>query len=165
MNILFICTGNTCRSVIAEELAKKYFSGYEDIKIKSCGIASSTAFSTPEIVLELMKKENIEFKGHISTPVTKKLMDEAGIILVMDKNHMEYIRYNFPRAEKKTYLLKSYVKLREGSPVLPDMDISDPIGGTEEVYTECFDEIKECIIKLVDKVITENSNEPQKDRF
>jgi len=165
MNILFICTGNTCRSVIAEELAKKYFSGYEDIKIKSCGIHPSTAFSTPEIVLELMKKENIEFKGHISTPVTKKLMDEAGIILVMDKNHMEYIGYNFPRAEKKTYLLKSYVKLREGSPVLPDMDISDPIGGTEEVYTECFDEIKECIIKLVDKVIMENPNEPQKDRF
>ena len=180
MNILFICTGNTCRSVIAEELAKKYFSGHEDIKIKSCGIASSPDFSTPEIVRKLLKKENIDFKNHISTPVTKKLVDESDIIFVMDKNHLEYIGYNFSRAEKKTYLLKSYVKndpdeinrghpehirfaqckLREGSPFLSDMNIDDPIGGPEEVYTKCFYEIKECIIKLVDKIDPPKAGHP-----
>jgi protein-tyrosine phosphatase len=148
-NILFVCSGNACRSPMADGLLKKLLAdkGITDITVRSCGTAASEKYRVPPFVMALMTERGVDLGGHRSTQVTREMVDAAGLILVMDEQHLRYFSLYFPDAVSKVHLLKEYVGLgRKGR------EIFDPIGQPDEVYAAAAELIEKCIRKLLKKL-------------
>ncbi|MBI3292403.1 MAG: low molecular weight protein arginine phosphatase [Elusimicrobia bacterium] len=162
MNLLFVCTGNTCRSPMAEYLFKKMLreAHREDVQVRSCGVAASPLMQIPDPVVRLMKAEGVDISRHRSQPLTVEEVHRADVILAMDQSHRAVIEALYPEAQSKTFLLKTYVQaagvegregpstsLRAGSG-LEGGDICDPIGQTDDGYRACLKEITTCLKRL-----------------
>src|SRR4051812_1488322 len=87
--ILFVCTGNLCRSVLAEQMLRKRLEAEPELKIeiKSCGVAALSDQPSPNEVLEVMKRLGADASGHRSQPLTRDLVVWADVILVMEGGH------------------------------------------------------------------------------
>lgn len=160
-SVVFVCTGNTCRSAMAEAMFKKMLleKNLNDIQVKSRGIAASSQLQVPETVRRLMLEENIDITRHKAEKLTEKDVEEAGLILVMETWQGVDIVQRFPQAESKTFLLKKYVEESEqraqNSELSMDLEIYDPIGQSPEVYRFCKEEIKKCLEKLLAQIATD----------
>lgn len=154
MKILFVCTGNTCRSLIAEGFAKKFINkhGLNNIEISSCGTYASPNYSVPEIVLKFLSNEDIDVSNHVSTPVTKELVERSDLVFVMEKLHLSDIVSLYPSVKDKIYLFKGYTGVDSGS----SGEIRDPIGRSDEVYKSCTEEIKRCVEDIFGKLFKED---------
>ncbi len=121
MNVLFVCTGNTCRSPMAEGYLKHK---NKNISVKSAGIyADGSAVSQNSVVA--MREIGIDVSSHISVPLTKDLLDWADKIYCMGNSHLDFLK-KFTDS-KKLFLL--------------GRGISDPFGQDITVYRRCLDEI------------------------
>ncbi|MFT7642798.1 MAG: tRNA threonylcarbamoyl adenosine modification protein (Sua5/YciO/YrdC/YwlC family) [Pirellulaceae bacterium] len=138
--VLLVCTGNTCRSPMAEILAKKRIADkigcsleeLEDrgVLVMSAGIAAmSGGRSTPEAV-RACKERDLDLTQHESQPLSERLLRHADCILTMTRGHRDAILSRWPELAQRTQLL-----CRDGS------EVSDPIGGPIELYRQCADQI------------------------
>ena len=117
--ILFVCTGNTCRSSMAEALLKNKIeqlrnsgtsiNNWDNIKVISAGTAASPKQKASPQAIEVMAEKNISLKEHQSKQLTKGLIDEADIILTMTTNHKKVVLDMAPEVENKVYTLKEYI--------------------------------------------------------
>ena len=143
--ILFVCTGNTCRSVMAKGLIKKML---PKIKVFSAGTgAFPLAKAIPETVA-VMKEEGIDVSSHRATVLTIRRIKEADLILVMDLTQKEKILTMEPQAKEKVFLLKEFAEEKDRQ----KMNIPDPIAQPLEVYRVCRDEIKSALQKVAEKI-------------
>lgn len=146
MNILFVCTGNTCRSPMAENLFKNMLKE-EDIDVDRVGSAGINAIphqfasENAEVVLG---EKGIDLDSHRSQMLTIKLTEEFDLILTMTETHKQAILSTAPWLSEKAFTLKEYVGL-EG-------DISDPFGGSVEVYRESARDIEDSLKRLIEKL-------------
>lgn len=142
--ILFVCTGNVCRSAMAEAMLKKMLKefGLKGIKVWSRGLAGSRMIKIPEEILKLMDQEQCHLNKHISAPLTTKDLTRADLVLVMEGYHQERIVADFPEVADKVFLLKDFSGAGSG-------DVEDPIELEEEDYRACKDEIKDYLYKLI----------------
>ncbi len=149
MKILFVCTGNTCRSVLAEGYMTKFCkdANINWIEIKSCGTAAMPTYKIPVVVLSLLKDEGIDVSSHIPTPINKFLVDGSDLILVMENVHKQEIMRRYQGCDSKLFLLKEFAGEKENT------EIFDPIGQSEEIYIERANEIKETVKKAFDKIL------------
>jgi len=109
--ILFVCTGNTCRSSMAAGIARKLLTdaGHSDIRVLSAGTAAVPgAPASPEAV-EAMSEEAVDISGHRATPLTPELIREADLILTMTAGHKRYVLGLVPEAKNKVHVLKEFV--------------------------------------------------------
>lgn len=154
-NILFVCTGNTCRSPMAVGLLKHALRE-KDIDEKGFRISSAGAFATGNLpasqnAITVMKEIGIDISRHISQPLTSGIVNGSDFIFVMTEVH---------RLEVLNLLKKRgiFIKLvgefypKKGKDIL---EIPDPIGRPVEVYRKCRDMIKECIPGII-QFIMEN---------
>lgn len=143
-HFLFVCTGNACRSVLAEYYFHKKSSelGVIDVTASSAGISAVPSFKVPGVVIRLLQKEGVRFMEHKPTPITHQHVDDADIICYMEADHERSIIVNFPEAEKKVFQLFEYAF---GRP----KDIVDPIGQDDLIYELCFKDIKNCIDEIL----------------
>ena len=146
--ILFVCTGNTCRSVMAQGLLKNMLrgEGIEDVKVSSAGIAALSSYGIYGILEKVLKEEDIEISNHKPTQVTPQIVKDADLILVMERRHKQAILEMAPEVENRVFLLKEFAGEKE------NLDIPDPIGQPEEAYRKRLQEIKGYLLKILKKI-------------
>ncbi len=146
MKILFVCTGNTCRSPMAENLFRTMIKTEKlDIdEISSAGINAIPDQYASENAEEVMHEKGIDIEPHRSQMLTIKLTEEYDLILTMTNSHKESILSTAPWLDRKAFTLKEYVGLTG--------DISDPFGGSIEVYRDSLNDIEDSLKKLIEKL-------------
>ncbi len=158
MNILFICTGNTCRSPIAEALFRNMI-GDEPIAIQSAGIAASIGDEASAHAKQILINRQIEHQ-HASQLLTSDLVDWAHLVLTMTFSHKHVVLARFPESQGKVFTLKEYVTEDNEyeTDKLLDWDIADPFGGNYDEYARTTEEIEQNLLKLRNKLTASEGN-------
>jgi protein-tyrosine-phosphatase len=141
--ILFVCTGNTCRSPMAECYFKHVTKG-KNIQVFSAGTASMGGLPASPPAVHVMARYNLDLSSHQSRKVGKSLLEQSDMIIVMTEAHRDYLVEEWPFVQNKIFLLREFAK----TPDPEKMDIDDPIGGTEDFYQQSFDLMKEPLERL-----------------
>lgn len=143
-SVLLVCTGNSCRSIMAEGLLKKALKelGKDDVRVGSAGVNAVDGLPPMRETVEVMKREGIDVSGFKSKALTDEDIMNFGLILVMATHHMHDIVRMVPLAASKTHLLRQY-GLNDDATAGEDPDIQDPIGKPVEVYERILGVIKE----------------------
>jgi len=141
-SILFVCTGNSCRSVMAEALMKKYLKalGKKDIIVRSTGIRAFDGYPPTDETIEVMNEEGIDVSGFKSSALTEDAIKNADLILAMGTIHKNDVIRRVPEASSKTFLLKEYGRTDSGWS--KDPDVPDPIGQPLSEYKKYLAVIK-----------------------
>ncbi|MCK0470036.1 low molecular weight protein arginine phosphatase [Halalkalibacter sp. APA_J-10(15)] len=142
--VLFICTGNTCRSPMAEALLRDRMG--EAIEVKSAGLHASTMSALSEGTRTVLEEKGI-FVAHSVQELTEDLIDWADLLLTMTESHKQSIQVFFPEVKEKLFTLKEFAYEQE-----KDSDIADPFGGTLEQYRTVAQEIEGCLEPLIEKL-------------
>jgi protein-tyrosine-phosphatase len=149
--LLIVCTGNTCRSPMAEGIAKKIVSekGLNNFHIGSAGIGTADGLPATDYAIEAAKHWDIDIQKHRSTVLTTQLAMESDLILAMAPEHAERIMSLDKQLKDKTYLLKGFpVPYSRGQ-----ARVDDPIGGSLEQYNQTFLELDEILRKIFPRII------------
>lgn len=148
-SVLFVCTGNTCRSPMAEGLLKHFLPETlaEVVRVRSAG-SMGDGYPATDFSVEVCREMNIDISAHKSTKIREELINEADLILTMTAGHREGILFIDPRAHIKTFQLAEFA----GSGV---QDIADPIGHGLSTYRHTRDELIGYIRQIIPKIENE----------
>ena len=147
MNILFVCTGNTCRSPMAEELLRCMAKELQidDLEVSSAGTDADAGLPASFGASMVIAERGGDLFNHAAVQLTADRAGDADLILTMTQAHRERVLQLCPEAAAKTYTLIGYAT---GT----DHDIEDPFGGDSAVYEACASQlclaVAACLMKL-----------------
>ena len=152
-HILFVCTGNTCRSAMAEALFKKILkdNSIEGVNVSSTGVAVFTPSPASGQAISVMKEKGIDLTSHQSKQVTQEMIEQADYIFTMTASHRESLLRECPIAADKAFTLKEFTTEN-------DEDVYDPFGFSKAAYATCAKEIGICLEQLLYKLKKELSS-------
>jgi L-threonylcarbamoyladenylate synthase len=138
LKILFVCTGNTCRSPMAEGIIKDIAQkiGWE-IEASSAGISAMGDDNASINAVQALNKMQIDINSHKSRLINEKMLEDADLIITMTNQHKDFLLRRYDNLENK---IISY-------------NIHDPYGGNYDIYQLCSEEIKREILNTVDKLM------------
>lgn len=151
MNIMFVCTGNICRSAMAHILFEKRITEAkkENIHVFSCGIYAEDNDMPTINAIEVIDEYNANLRNHRATNIKSSNIKEMDLILCATNSHKKEIIDIYPNLKEKTYTLKEYVNYdKDGK----DINIKDPWGYDLETYRFCASEIDKCLEMLLEKI-------------
>lgn len=143
MKILFVCTGNTCRSPIAQAMAS-YLAGKMDVTIEadSAGLMVIPGSKVSKYSVDAVTEYGIDISSHIPKAITSELLDNADLIITMTKAQKDLIIKSIPYYSEKVKNLGEYSI---------NGDITDPYGADFNTYKECAMQIKDAIVSLYER--------------
>lgn len=148
--IIFVCTGNTCRSPMAEAIFRDIIveKGIDkNFQVSSAGIYSFEGDPASYQAIEVMKKEfGIDLKTHRAKIIDDSDIEKADIILTMTKHHRDMIIDIYPEASEKVHILKEFAGIKE------DTDVIDPFGQDYDTYKSCANEIEELLVEILERL-------------
>mgnify|MGYP003601656164 CR=1 FL=1 len=135
--VLVVCTGNTCRSPMAEGWLNHKLAGKGWIA-ESAGVAAWGGDGASPEAVEVMREIGVDISAHRNQKLTRALVNEAAIILAMTDGHRREIERHFPEAAAKVRLVKSFW-------AAPAEDVADPFGASADVYRHVRDELVQAL--------------------
>lgn len=143
MNVIFVCTGNTCRSPMAEGFFKTICADSGTFDVRSRGIHAADGMSASEYSVIAASELGSDIKDHASHQITQADVSWADFIFTMTSSHASALKSAFPEFANKIFSIGEFV----GS-----TDVSDPYGGDLGTYRECAQKIKAAVQKIYDKL-------------
>lgn len=151
MKIMFVCTGNICRSAMAEYILKDRIEKEEELKQKIEVFSAGTYAEEGDIptysAIEVMKENGIDMAHHKAINIRNSKIEAMDLILCATKSHKDALLYLYPNLSNKIYTIKEYVGYDKDN-----IDIKDPWGYDIEIYRFCEAELEACIDLLIKKI-------------
>jgi protein-tyrosine-phosphatase len=149
--VLFVCTGNTCRSPMAEAMFRKAVEGRDDYSVASAGVAASKGAPCSRETKEIVTLLDGTLDGFSSRPVSARILEEATHVFTMTSGHLAVLEDRFPEYSDKYYLACEFADV--GGRGL-GADVPDPIGMGRKAYQDVakiLDEAIPAIISYIDQ--------------
>ena len=141
MRILFVCTGNTCRSPMAEAICQHYL---PDAEVISAGVGAVPGLTASIGAIDAMQQLGLNLDHHRSRALSSYLLADVDLVLCMGQSHKQVILQALPEYADKVFTLAEYVG--------ETGDIADPWGGDAEEYQACAAQIEDLIKKLAERL-------------
>lgn len=145
--ILFVCSGNTCRSPLAEAIARNVLPARLDFDVEVASAGASAADGAPasSYSLEVAREHGLDLTGHRSRGLGERLVRDADLIVTMGVRHRDAVGAVDPDSLENTYLLTNFSDVHHG-------DIPDPIGGSRDLYEQTYLVIRDCVESMAAKL-------------
>lgn len=144
LNILAVCTGNICRSPMAEGILRSMFSGNQGITISSAGTHALEGNPATEFAVIAAREQGIDISGHRARMLTADSIEHSQIILCMEPSHIEWVLSSVVSASDRLYNAAEF----SGSPK-KRRAIADPYGCSLREYRECFHDLHLCLSNFI----------------
>lgn len=152
MKILFVCSGNICRSPIAEALLEKKIeeSGPAGVEVASAGTLGIEEEPAHPLAVRVAAAAGCDLSAHRSRALTRRLVSEAGFVLVMESSHVDEALALDP-SHRAVHLLTEFLSREEREEA--GEDVPDPIGGVEEEFLACASLLQRCVDRFHDRLV------------
>ena len=146
-NLLFVCSGNTCRSPMAEAIARGLLRdrGWMHVEVRSAGTGAAPGSAASPEAVEVAREHGLDLDSHTSQPLTAELIQWADLVLVMGTSHMHVVR-ELGGGDKVSLITEFVEGAGRAQPV------ADPFGGDREHYREAFEQIEAAVTGLLDRL-------------
>lgn len=141
--LLFVCTGNVCRSPMAEYLLRGRLGSLPGWTVASAGLHAGPGMPASRFAVDVVRERGIDMRGHRSRELDREQVDASALIVVMTAAHSDLIRALYPDAAERVFLLRSF------DPAARHEDVEDPIGGSLEQYRRIRDQIEAALPELI----------------
>lgn len=133
--ILLVCTGNICRSAMAEGMLKKLLPSEAGYQIASVGVRGLDGQPAHRLAIQVARENGIDLETHRARTVDPDILRRSELILAMEHEQREWIRSRMPTVASSVHMMDR----------LGDRDIPDPIGGNYDDFTATFEQLNKCI--------------------